>query len=182
MEKNDVTIFNRNIDGEAIEECEDSDNEKKMEKRDADCGSAKAEDEPSNKINKRDTSSTTNIPETTVAYEYGNSNVVMKGLEGMEGNNVISKEHTITDNFNNFFDKQAVKKELLKREDRIHRKKRSVLSKLDEDINDLYRSYGEMFLGFEHLFGLDLKPEEIEERILTAEKLLEEHNNKKEEK
>lgn len=177
-------MFNRNVDFGEMAELDDSDNEKKMDKRDADCDDTETQNEQDyfNKINKRDTSSTKDVSETTVAYEYGNSNVVMKGLDEIDSKKMVSKRFTNTDAINNFPVKEEIKRESLKTEDWISRNKINALFKLDDDTNDMFHNYGEMFVGFDHLFGLDLKPEEIEERILTAEKLLEEHNRKKDKK
>ncbi|KAJ8711460.1 hypothetical protein PYW07_008702 [Mythimna separata] len=178
LEKNDVTMFKRNMDiaDTKTDECENSDSETKMDKRD--CYGTNMQDNlgGSNEVYKREASTSKEVAETTVAYEYGNSNVVMKGLDDIiESTNFVAKRFANTNN-------KRMNSELLKRDNRVNFKKRSVLSKLDDDMNNMLWKYGDVFLGFEHLFGLDLNPEEIEERILTAEKLLEEHNNKKEEK
>lgn len=176
-------MFNRNI-GVADAEEDDTENSKsqeKMDKRDTVSVAKEQDEHGANDMYKRYVSTSKGVSKTTAAYEYGNSNVVMKGLDEIENNKAFAKRFTNTDDFNDFADKGGIKRELLLRENRISRKKRSVLSKLDDDTSDMFRNYGEVFLGFEHLFGLDLKPEEIEERILTAEKLLEEHNNKKSE-
>ncbi|KAJ8713111.1 hypothetical protein PYW08_008415 [Mythimna loreyi] len=185
LEKNEVTMFKRDMDFEdtEVDKSEDSDSETKMDKREADYDCINIQDAPggSNEVYKRD-ASTKDVTEATVAYEYGNSNFVMKGLDEIESNNIVSKRFANTDNFNEAINKNEMKTELLKRENMINHRKRSVLFNLADDSNDVLRNYGEFFFGFEHLFGLDVKPEEIEERIKTAENLLEEHHNKKQDK
>ncbi|CAH0696911.1 unnamed protein product [Spodoptera exigua] len=144
-------MFKRNLDGqnaEEIESCEERDRGKRET-------NAKEEN-----VIKRDTDKSKGA-RTTVAYEYGNSNVVMKGLDEIEENKVI-----------NNFDDNAI--------DGIF--KRKAMFKLDDDTTGMFHKYGKVFLGFEHMFGLDLNPKDIEDCILTTENLLEEYNSKKEDK
>nr|XP_049699384.1 uncharacterized protein LOC110380626 [Helicoverpa armigera] len=176
LEKNDVTLFNRNLDVDDSEECENSEHEKTIDKRNAKCD---VNDNNYNSVHKRDTDTSNEVKESTVTYEYGNSNVVMKGLDEME---ILKVTRRLVNNDFNNKDIGDMRNKIKTNENRLKgRFKRDVLSKLDDDSADLFRTYGEGFFGFEHLFGLDLKPEEIEESILEAEKLLEEHNSKKNE-
>ncbi|PZC73405.1 hypothetical protein B5X24_HaOG209538 [Helicoverpa armigera] len=179
LEKNDVTLFNRNLDVDNSEECENSEYDNGIDKRNAKCD---VNDNNFNSVNKRDTDTSDEVKETTATYEYGNSNVVTTGLDEIDRSKVLKVTKRLVDNDFNNKDVGDMKNKIKTNENRLKgRFKRDVLSKLDDDSADLFRTYGEGFFGFEHLFGLDLKPEEIEERILEAEKLLEEHNSKKNE-
>uniref|UniRef100_A0A2H1VB38 SFRICE_014339 n=1 Tax=Spodoptera frugiperda TaxID=7108 RepID=A0A2H1VB38_SPOFR len=155
LENNDVTMFKRNLDGEHEEDIESYD-ERDRDKRENN-------DEKEN-VNKRETDDSKAV-RTTAAYEYGNSNVVMKGLDENEESKVIAKRYFD----NNNFDDHAV--------DGLF--KRKVVFKLDDDTRDMFHKYGKVFLGFEHMFGLDLKPEDIEDCIIATDNLLEEYNSKK---
>ncbi|CAH1641288.1 unnamed protein product [Spodoptera littoralis] len=154
LENNDVTMFKRNLDGEyaEMESCDENDRDKREN------------NEKEDNVNKRDTDGSKEA-RTTVAYEYGNSNVVMKGLDEFEESKVIAKRFSNNGNLND----NAV--------DGIF--KRKAIFKLDDDTRDMFHKYGKVFLGFEHMFGLDLNPEDIEDCAITTENLLEQYNSKK---
>lgn len=184
LEKNDVTIFKRNLEVNT-DENGSSDNEKKTEKRDTDSNDDKIQDElgSTHNVAKRDAGDSKGTSKTTIAYEYGNSNIVMKAFDEseLESNKLISNRIANYDDRNTLVDSKNYKREIMKRQNSINSPgKRNVEYKLNDDvISDMLRKNGDVFFGFESFFGLDLKPEEIEERILSAEKLLEEHNTKK---
>ncbi|XP_026740749.1 uncharacterized protein LOC113503130 [Trichoplusia ni] len=174
LEKNDVTIFKRNVD--IVDEENESTDEHKTDKREVGCDNKEGRFEENNKIDKRD-AETTNVKENVKSYEFGNSNIVMKDYDDAPNvKRFAAKIHP--KDIRASRDKVKIEKAKFNKFQN-YRGKRSVLMKLSDDDEDVFLQKENTFYGFQNFFDLDLNPEDIEERILTAEKLLEEHNSKK---
>lgn len=158
-----------------VNEENESTDEHKTDKREVGC-SKEDKFEENNKIDKRDAETTTNVKENVKSYEFGNSNVVMKDYDAPNVKRFAAKIHP--KDLRASRDKVKIEKAKFNKFQNDGGKS-SVLMKLSDDDEDVFLEKENAFYGFQNFFDLDLNPQDIEERILTAEKLLEEHNSKK---
>lgn len=169
LEKDDITMFKRTISPD------EQSNDKKDKKHQVNNESAGDKTSDNCEEIERKEYGGYNEPPRTEAYEYGNSLV----KDSPDKCNVDAKREVDYGN-NISLQKNKMRKNIRKRS----------IEKHDDTYLDFaepgYKDYEEIvwgnedgYPGFQSLFELDVKPEEIKERTLMAERMLEDYNYKR---